>query len=70
LKGTFTMDESAPNTKAQSSGVMANATGTVDADLSKLVASDITVNHHVETPPTKEQPAGMKMDRTATIEAK
>jgi len=70
LKGTFTMDESAPNTKAQSSGVTANATGTVEADLSKLVASDITVNHHVETPPTKQQPSGMKMDSTATIEAK
>ena len=69
LKGTFTIEENAANTKAQNSG-MGKATGTVDADLSKLVASETTVNTHMETPPTKQQPSGMKMDMNVTFSAK
>jgi hypothetical protein len=69
LKATFTRTVGAGNAKAATLG-MGNATGTIDADLSKLFASGATVDTHIETPGNKQQPAGLKMDQNVMIEAK
>jgi hypothetical protein len=65
VKATFTKTVSAGNAKAASS-----STGTIDADLSKLFASEATVNAHSEIPGNKQQPGGIKIDQNVTMEAK
>jgi hypothetical protein len=55
---------------AKTPGPTIATTGTVDADLSKLVASETVANIHFESPPNKQMPGGAKMDINETVVAK
>ncbi len=67
VKATFTLNLNSTKPGAPSLG---NATGTIEADLSKVVAVQMAVDSHADIPPSKQQPSGAKMDIHETIEAK
>ena len=69
LKATFTLNFNSANAKA-GDPALASETGTIEADLSKVAASQVTVDRHTDIPPSKLQPTGAKMDLHVTVESK
>jgi hypothetical protein len=68
-KANYALTVDSSNPKVASAG-LGNAAGTVELDLSKLMALQTTVNMHIDSPATKQQPNGAKMEINLVIEAK